>query len=169
MQLVGILSKVSYTCHQLQLVRHSSPTLLPHLNISAASHLSEILLLLQGFVNLVICHAEAAQSGLNGIVGLGKYDKLGHIWDTDDLSVHLSGEIDRFLDLSTVYQPEQFHLSTPEKLSCCVRSFQLLDHQETSDVLPTCFISTASHYAFTPGETCPPLFLLIYFPIYEVV
>lgn len=106
MQLVGILSKVSYTCHQLQLVRHSSPTLLPHLNISAASHLSEILLLLQGFVNLVICHAEAAQSGLNGIVGLGKYDKLGHIWDTDDLSVHLSGEIDRFLDLSTVYQPE---------------------------------------------------------------
>lgn len=39
-------------------------------------------------------------------MGLGKDDKLGHVRDTDDFAVHLSGEIDRFLDLSTVYQPE---------------------------------------------------------------
>lgn len=77
-----------------------------HLNVSAAGHLSEVLLLFQGFVDLVIRHAEAAQSGLNGIMGLGKDDKLGHVWDTDDLSVHLSGEVDRFLDLPTVYQPK---------------------------------------------------------------
>lgn len=87
-------------------MKHSSSTLLPHLYVSAACHLGEVLLLLQGFVDLVVCHAEAAQSGLNGIMGLGKDDKLGHVWDADDLSVHLSGEVDRFLDLPTVYQPK---------------------------------------------------------------
>ena len=80
--------------------------LFPHLDISAASHLGEVLLLLQGFVDLVVRHAEAPQSGLNRIVGLGKNDKLCHVRDTDDLSVHLSGEINRFLHLPTVYQPE---------------------------------------------------------------
>lgn len=39
-------------------------------------------------------------------MGLGKDDKLGHVRDTDDLPVHLSGEVDRFLDLPTVYEPE---------------------------------------------------------------
>lgn len=77
-----------------------------HLNVSAAGHLSEVLLLFQGFVDLVVRHAEAAQSSLNGIMGLGEDDKLGHVWDADDLSVHLSGEVDRFLDLPTVYQPK---------------------------------------------------------------
>lgn len=86
-------------------MKHSS-SLLPHLYISAAGHLSEVLLLLQCFINLVICHAEATQSGLDGIMGLGKDDKLGHVRDTDDLPVHLSGEVDRFLDLPTVYEPE---------------------------------------------------------------
>lgn len=77
-----------------------------HLNVSAAGHLSEVLLLFQGFVDLVVRHAEAAQSGLNGIMGLREDYELGHVWDTDDLSVHLSGEVDRFLDLPTVYQPK---------------------------------------------------------------
>lgn len=77
-----------------------------HLNVTAAGHLSEVFLLFQGFVDLVVRHAEAAQSGLNGIVGLGKDDELGHVRDADDLSVHLSGEVDRFLDLPTVYQPK---------------------------------------------------------------
>lgn len=81
-------------------------TLFSHLYVSAAGHLSKVLLLLQRFINFVICHAEAAQSGLNGVVGLGKNDKFGHVRDTDDLPVHLSGEVDRFLDLSTVYEPE---------------------------------------------------------------
>lgn len=39
-------------------------------------------------------------------MGLRKDDELGHVRDTDDLSVHLSGEVDRFLDLPTVYQPK---------------------------------------------------------------
>ena len=68
--------------------------ILSHLHISTAGHLSEVLLLLQGFVNLVIRHAEAAQSGFNWVVGLCKDDELGHVRDTDDLSVHLSGEVD---------------------------------------------------------------------------
>lgn len=75
----------------------------PHLYVSAAGHLGEVLLLLQRFVNLVIRHAEAAQPGLYGVVGLGKNDKLGHVGNTNDLSVHLSREVDRLLDLSTVY------------------------------------------------------------------
>lgn len=79
---------------------------LPHLDVSASGHLREVLLLLQCFVNLVICHAEAAQAGLNGIVGFGKDDKLGHVRDADYFTVHLSGEVDRLLDLQTVYEPE---------------------------------------------------------------
>lgn len=39
-------------------------------------------------------------------MGLGKDDKLGHVRDTDDLSIHLGGEVHRFLDLPTVYEPE---------------------------------------------------------------
>ena len=84
-------------------VGHTIP---PHLYISASGHFSKILLLLECLVHFVIGHAEAAQAGLNGVVGLGKDDKLGHVRDTDDLPVHLSGEVDRFLDLPTVYEPE---------------------------------------------------------------
>lgn len=84
----------------------SSFVLLSHLYISAAGHLSKVLLLLQGFIDLVVSHAEAAQAGLNGVMGLGKDDEFGHVRDTDDLAVHLSGEVDRFLDLTTVYEPE---------------------------------------------------------------
>lgn len=78
-------------------------TLHYHLYVSAAGHLGEVLLLLQRFVDLVVCHAETAQPGLDGIVGLGKDDELGHVRDANDLSVHLSGEVDGLLDLSTVY------------------------------------------------------------------
>lgn len=88
------------------MLSHSSSALLSHLYVSAAGHLSEVLLLFQCFVDLVVSHAEAAQAGLDGVVGLGKDDKLGHVRDTDDLPVHLSGEVDRFLDLPTVYEPE---------------------------------------------------------------
>lgn len=79
------------------------PRLHPHLYVSAAGHLGEVLLLLQRFVDLVVGHAEAAQPGLDGVVGLGKNDKLGHVWNTNDLSVHLSREVDRLLDLPAVY------------------------------------------------------------------
>lgn len=78
----------------------------PHLYITAACHFGEVLLLLQCFINLVICHAETTQSGLNGVMRLGKNHKLGHVWDTNDLPVHLSGKVDRFLDLTAVYKPE---------------------------------------------------------------
>lgn len=39
-------------------------------------------------------------------MGLGEDDELGHVRDTDDFPIHLSGEVDRFLDLPTVYEPE---------------------------------------------------------------
>lgn len=39
-------------------------------------------------------------------MGLGKDHKLGHVGHTDDLSIYLGGEVHRFLDLSTVYEPE---------------------------------------------------------------
>lgn len=58
-----------------------------HLNISATGNFSEVLLLLQGFVHLIICHAETAQTGFNGIQRLGKNDEFGHVRNTDDLSV----------------------------------------------------------------------------------
>lgn len=74
-------------------------------------------------------------------------------------------------------QLERSHLSTRERVNtACSLIFpghytvkSSRDVVVVVDVLPTSFISTASHYAFTPGETCPPLFLLVYFPIYEVV
>lgn len=78
----------------------------PHLHVSAAGHFAEILLLLQSFVNLIVRHAEAAQPSLDGVVGLGEDDELGHIRHADDLAIHLRGEVDRFLGLPTVYQPE---------------------------------------------------------------
>lgn len=39
-------------------------------------------------------------------MGLGEDDELGHVRDTDDFPIHLSGEVDRLLDLPTVYEPE---------------------------------------------------------------
>lgn len=78
----------------------------PHLYISTTGHFTEILLLLQGFVNLIVRHAEAAQASLDGVVSLCEDDELGHVWNTYDLTIHLRGEGDRFLGLSTVYQPE---------------------------------------------------------------
>lgn len=78
----------------------------PHFYVSAAGHLSEVLLLLQCFIDLVVGHAEAAQTGLDGIVGLGENDKLGHVRDANDLPIHLSREVDRLLHLPTVYEPE---------------------------------------------------------------
>lgn len=37
---------------------------------------------------------------------LGEDDELGHVRDADDFAVHLSGEVDGLLDLSTVDEPE---------------------------------------------------------------
>lgn len=78
----------------------------PHLHVAAASHLGEVLLVLQGFVDLVVRHAEAAQTRLDGIVGLCEDDELGHVRDADDFTVNLGGEVDGLLDLSTVDEPE---------------------------------------------------------------
>lgn len=64
-----------------------------HLDVSTASNFSEVLLLFQGLVHLVVRHAEAAQAGLNGVQRLCKYDKLGHVWNADDLSVQLGGKV----------------------------------------------------------------------------
>lgn len=80
--------------------------MLLYLHISAAGHFSEVLLLLQGLVHLVIRHAETAQASLDGVQCLCKYDKLGHIRNADDLSVQLAGKVHGLLSLSAVYQPE---------------------------------------------------------------
>lgn len=77
-----------------------------HLHVSAAGHFNEVLLLLQRLVDLVVCHAEASQARLNGVVRFGENDKFGHVGDTYDLLVHLRGEVHRLLDLPAVYQPE---------------------------------------------------------------
>lgn len=82
------------------------PIITLHLNISATGNFSEVLLLFEGLVHLVVCHAETAQTGLNGVQCLCKNDKLGHVWNADDLSVQLRGKANRLLDLSAVYQPE---------------------------------------------------------------
>lgn len=87
----------------------------PHLHISAAGHFAEVLLLLQSFVNLIVRHAEAAQPSLDGVVSLSEDDELGHIWHADDLAVHLRGEVDRFLGLPTVYQPESAERANGEE------------------------------------------------------
>lgn len=117
-------------------MRHSF-ILLSHLYISAAGHLSEVFLLFQRFIDLVISHAETAQSGLDGVVGLGKDDKLGHVRDTDDLPVHLSGEVDRFLDLPTVYEPKP-------------RNHKQL--QRTTEV--GCFLAATSESAINTQQMC---------------
>lgn len=80
--------------------------ILLYLNISASGNFSEVLLLLQGLVHLVVRHAETAQASLNGVQCLCKYDKLGHIRNADDLAVQLAGKVYWLLSLSAVYQPE---------------------------------------------------------------
>lgn len=77
-----------------------------HLNISTAGNFSKVLLLLQGFVHLVICHAETAKSSLYRIQCLGKYDKFGHVWHTNDFPVQLRAKVNRLLDLSAIYKPK---------------------------------------------------------------
>lgn len=59
----------------------------PHLNIFAPGHFLKVLLLLQGLVHLVVCHAEAAQPSLDGIVHLGEHHKLGQVRHADQLPV----------------------------------------------------------------------------------
>lgn len=97
---------LSTTTVRPKLLRKQQSRAPPHLHVSAAGHFAEVLLLLQSFVNLIVRHAEAAQPSLDGIVSLGEDDELGHIWHADDLAIHLRGEVDRFLGLPTVYQPE---------------------------------------------------------------
>lgn len=92
--------------------------ILIYLNISAACNFRKVFLLLQGLVHLVICHAETAQTGLYGIQSLCKYDKLGHIWNTDDLSVQLRGKADGVLNLPAVNQPESLGNKEDYNISC---------------------------------------------------
>lgn len=49
------------------------------LYISAASHLSEVLMLFQGFIHLVVGHAVATQTALTELIHLCKHHKLGHV------------------------------------------------------------------------------------------
>lgn len=58
-----------------------------HLNIFAPGHFFKVLLLLQSLVHLVVCHAEAAQPSLDGVIHLGEHHKLGQVWHADQLPV----------------------------------------------------------------------------------
>lgn len=64
-------------------------TLGQYLHVPAPGHLGEVLLLLQGFVHLVVSHAETPQPGFDGVVRLGKHYKFGHVRYTDNFSIHL--------------------------------------------------------------------------------
>lgn len=59
----------------------------PHLNVLAAGHFLKVLLLLQGLVHFIVCHAEAAQPSLNDVVHLGEHHKLGQVRHADQLPV----------------------------------------------------------------------------------
>lgn len=60
-----------------------------YLDVFAPGHLLKVLLLLQRFVYSVIRHAEAPQSCLKRLGGLGKHHKLGHVGHADQLPVQL--------------------------------------------------------------------------------
>lgn len=77
-----------------------------YLHIPAPGHLREVFLLFKGLIYFVICHTETPQPGFNGVMWLGKHYKFGHIWHTDNFSIHLWCKGNRLLNLSTVYQPE---------------------------------------------------------------
>ena len=77
-----------------------------HLDVFAPGHLLKVLLLFQGFVHLVICHTEAAQAGLHRVVHLGEHHELGHVRNTDELSVQLGGKAYSLWDLVAVSKPE---------------------------------------------------------------
>ncbi|TNN57772.1 hypothetical protein EYF80_032050 [Liparis tanakae] len=87
---------------------------------------------------VVLAALEAAQTGLDGVQRLGKDDKLGHVWNTYDLSVQLRAKANRLLDLSAVYQPEP--RNTPDIFSQIthiknVLSFFVTDTSETQEEL----------------------------------
>lgn len=77
-----------------------------YLHIPAPGHLREVFLLFKGLIYFIICHTEAPQPGFNRVVWFGKDYKFGHIWYTDNFSIHLRCKGNRFLNLSTIYQPE---------------------------------------------------------------
>lgn len=77
-----------------------------YLHIPAPGHLREVFLLFKGLIYFIICHTEAPQPGFNGVMWFGKDYKFGHIWYTDNFSIHLRCKGNRFLNLSTIYQPE---------------------------------------------------------------
>lgn len=77
-----------------------------NLNVFASGHLFKVLLLLQGLVHFIICHAKASQIGFHSIVHFGKYYKLGHVGHTDEFPVELSGQSYCFWNLMAVCKPE---------------------------------------------------------------
>lgn len=88
------------------------------LYVSAASHLCEVLVLLQGFVHLIISHAVAAQAAFARLIHLREDHKFGHVGHRRQLSVQQVGKGDGLRRPRTVCQPEstrQWHAVT----QCC--------------------------------------------------
>lgn len=76
------------------------------LYVSAASHLCEVLVLLQGFIHLVVSHAVATQAALSHLIHLCKDHKFGHVGHSRQLSVQQVGKGDGLCCPRTVRQPE---------------------------------------------------------------
>lgn len=124
-----------------------------YLYVFAPGNLLEVLLLLQGLVHLVVRHAETAQAGLNGVQRLRKDHKLGHVRNTDDLSVQLRAKADRLLDLSAVDQPEP-RTNTRDTSSQITSITKVLSSQakDTLEVLPRGHVCGKGHALVNEGE-----------------
>lgn len=73
-----------------------------YLYVPAPSHLNEVLMLLQGLVHFIVCHAVAAQTPFPGVIHLGKNDELGHVGHCGELLVQQGGEVHGFSSARTV-------------------------------------------------------------------
>lgn len=77
-----------------------------NLNVPAAGHLSEVLMMLQSLVHLVISHAVAAQPAFPSIVHLSKHHKFGHVGHSRQFLVQHGGKVHSLSSARAVSQPE---------------------------------------------------------------
>lgn len=77
-----------------------------YLYISTSSHLPEIFLLLEGFVNAVICHTEHAEFSLFFSSAFSKHYETCHVWNNNSLAVELSSKSASISNILAVHQHE---------------------------------------------------------------
>lgn len=100
------------------------------LYVSAASHLREVLVLLQGFIHLVVGHAVAAQAALAQLIHFCKHHKLGHVRDGRQLPVEQVGEGHGLGCPRAVCEPET---GGEQSQRCtCICSLPLYNHSQAT-------------------------------------